>query len=83
MAHRRGLGAVHSRRPKRRPRQSAETGLRQYIGTGRYRQITLAQRALAIREKALGPEHPETSPRSTIWAELYRASSAYAKAEPL
>jgi Tetratricopeptide repeat len=34
----------------------------QYYATGRYQEaIPLAQRALAIREKALGLEHPDTA----------------------
>src|SRR5262245_41160058 len=56
----------------------------QYFETRRYQQaITLAQRALAIREKALGPEHPDTAVSLNILGELYRVTGAYAKAEPL
>jgi CHAT domain-containing protein len=56
----------------------------QYYATGRYQQaIPLAQRALAIREKALGPEHPDTAAALNNLAALYRATGAYAKAEPL
>ena len=35
------------------------------------------------REKALGPEHPDTATSLNNLAELYRATGAYAQAEPL
>ena len=41
------------------------------------------QRALAIGEKALGPEHPEVGTRLNNLAMLYRAQRRYAEAEPL
>ena len=41
------------------------------------------QRALAIREKALGPEHPDTATSLNNLAVLYEAMGAYAQAEPL
>ena len=51
---------------------------------GRYEEaIPLAQRALAIHEKALGPEHPDTVRSLNNLAGLYEATDAYAKAEPL
>ena len=43
----------------------------------------LYQRALAIREKALGPEHPDTATSLNNLAVLYEAMGDYAKAEPL
>ena len=43
----------------------------------------LYQRALKIREKALGPEHPETAASLNNLAQLYREMGDYAKAEPL
>jgi CHAT domain-containing protein/Tfp pilus assembly protein PilF len=53
-------------------------------GQGSYEAATpLAQRALAIREKALGPEHSKTASSLNNLAELYSATGAYAKAEPL
>ncbi len=56
----------------------------QLYGAGRYEEaIPLAQRALAIREKALGPEHPDTAVSLNNLAELYSATGDYAKAEPL
>jgi tetratricopeptide (TPR) repeat protein/CHAT domain-containing protein len=39
--------------------------------------------ALAIRERALGPDHPETATRLNILARLYQDQREYAKAEPL
>src|SRR5215472_8560592 len=51
---------------------------------GRYSEaIPLAQRALAIREKVLGPEHPDTATSLNNLAELYKETGAYAQAEPL
>ena len=41
------------------------------------------QRALSIREKALGPDHPDTATSLNNLAVLYRTQGAYAKAEPL
>ena len=38
---------------------------------------------LAIREKALGPEHPEVGQSLNNLAELYRAQGKYVEAEPL
>jgi CHAT domain-containing protein len=43
----------------------------------------LYQRALAIYEKTLGPEHPNTATSLNNLAELYDAMGAYGKAEPL
>src|SRR4030095_6572230 len=43
----------------------------------------LHQRALAIREKALGPEHPAVAGPLNNLADLYNAKGDYAKAEPL
>ncbi len=56
----------------------------QLYNQGRYADaIPLAERALAIREKALGPEHPDVATSLSSLAELYRATGAYAKAELL
>jgi tetratricopeptide (TPR) repeat protein len=41
------------------------------------------ERALAIREKVLGPEHPDTARSLNNLAFIYDATGAYAKAEPL
>jgi tetratricopeptide (TPR) repeat protein len=43
----------------------------------------LYTRALAIREKVLAPEHPDTLVSLNNLAGVYRALGAYAKAEPL
>jgi tetratricopeptide (TPR) repeat protein len=43
----------------------------------------LYQRALAIREKTLGPEHPDVAQSLNNLAGLYYAQGQYAKAEPL
>ena len=55
-----------------------------YVTTGAYVQAEpLFQRALAIREKVLGPEHPDTAHSLNNLAGLYRTTGAYAQAEPL
>jgi tetratricopeptide (TPR) repeat protein len=41
------------------------------------------KRALAIYEKALGPDHPNLAASLNNLAELYRAQGRYADAEPL
>ena len=45
--------------------------------------IPLAQQVLAIREKALGPNHPDIAEALNDLAELYRSQGRYAEAEPL
>src|SRR6516162_3402663 len=45
--------------------------------------MPLAQRALAIQEKALGPNHPSVAVSLNNLAELYQAEGRYAEAEPL
>ena len=55
-----------------------------YITTGAYAKVEpLLLRALAIREEALGPEHPDTAQSRDNLAGLYNITGAYAKAEPL
>jgi CHAT domain-containing protein/tetratricopeptide (TPR) repeat protein len=50
----------------------------------RYKEaMPLAQQAVAITEKALGPEHPDTATSLNDLANLYQATGAYAQAEPL
>ena len=52
----------------------------QYYAMGRYGEaIQLAQRALAILEKARGPDHPDTATALDNLAELYRTTGAYAR----
>ena len=56
----------------------------QLFGQGRYAEaVPLAQRGLAIVEKAHGPEHPDTGTRLNNLAELYRALGRYDDALPL
>ena len=43
----------------------------------------LFKEALQIRQKVLGPEHPDTAQSLNNLAELYQAMGDYAKAEPL
>jgi tetratricopeptide (TPR) repeat protein len=43
--------------------------------------VPLVQRALAIREKALGPEHPDVAASLDALAGLYRAQGQYRDAE--
>src|SRR5215475_14056908 len=43
----------------------------------------MAERALELREKALGPEHPDVAQSLNNLAILYRLKGDYAKAEPL
>ena len=43
----------------------------------------LYKRALAIMEKALGPEHPDVGAALNNLAELYRNQGRHAEAEPL
>ena len=63
---------------------SASTTWRRFTSDGRLRQSrTALQRALAIREKALGAEHPDTANSLNNLAALYWAMGDYAKAEPL
>jgi CHAT domain-containing protein len=54
------------------------------IEAGRYREaVPFAERALAIRERLVGPDHPETAVALDNLAEIHRAAEAYSKAEPL
>ena len=55
-----------------------------YQTEGKYTEAeSLYKRALAIREKALGPEHPSVARSLNNLAGLYRAQGRYAEAEPL
>ena len=55
-----------------------------YLNQGKYAQAEpLLQRSLAIREKGLGPEHPDVAQSLNNLAELYRTQGKYAEAEPL
>ena len=55
-----------------------------YHAQGKYAEAEpLYQRALAIRENALEPEHPDVATSLNNLAELYRAQGKYAESEPL
>ena len=55
-----------------------------FCSQGRYAEAEpLLRRALAIDEKALGPEHPDTAATLNSLAELYNKQGRYAEAEPL
>jgi CHAT domain-containing protein/Tfp pilus assembly protein PilF len=51
---------------------------------GRFKDaVSLAERSLAIREKALGPEHPDVAIALIGLAEQYKATGDYTRAIPL
>ncbi len=53
-------------------------------GEGKYdAALPLAGRVLGIREKALGPDHPDVATALNNLAALYKAKGDYTKAEPL
>ena len=55
-----------------------------YDDQGRYAEAEpLYKRALAIQEKALGPDHPDVATALNNLAVLYRHQGRYAEAEPL
>ena len=54
-----------------------------YRAQGKYAEAEpLYKRALGIREKALGPDHPDVATGLNNLAELYRVQGKYAEAEP-
>jgi CHAT domain-containing protein/endonuclease YncB( thermonuclease family) len=56
----------------------------QLYQAGRYAEaVPLAQKVLAIREKALGPEHPDVAQALNNLAMLYQAQGDYGRAAPL
>jgi tetratricopeptide (TPR) repeat protein len=56
----------------------------EYLKQGRYSEAEpLFKRALAINEKALGPDHPGTTQGLNNLAVLYRTQGRYGEAEPL
>jgi CHAT domain-containing protein len=56
----------------------------QLLKEGKYTEgIPLAERALAIREKVLGKEHPDVAQSLNNLARLYKDQGSYQKAEPL
>ncbi|WP_347232741.1 tetratricopeptide repeat protein [Chloracidobacterium thermophilum] len=55
-----------------------------YANQGQYAQAEpLSKRALAIREKALGSNHPDVATALRNLAQLYRATKRIAEAEQL
>ena len=55
-----------------------------YYSKGRYDKAeSMHQRALALREKVLGPEHPEVAQSLSNLAELYRVLARYDRAKSL
>ena len=55
-----------------------------YQSQGRYAEAEpLFKRSLAIREKALGPDHPDVGTSLNNLAVLYQSQGRYADAEPL
>jgi CHAT domain-containing protein len=55
-----------------------------YYAQGRYAEAEpLYKRSLSIREKGLGPDHPDVGGSLNNLAALYRAQGRYAEAEPL
>src|SRR5262245_31769633 len=68
--------------------QDAATALdrkvQELYGAGKFSEaIPLARRVLAIREKALGPYHPDVATSLNNLATLYQGQGRYADAEPL
>src|SRR5690349_18622616 len=60
------------------------TQIRKLFDEGKYADaVPLAQRALAVRENELGPDHPDVAISLNNLAELYRAQGRYVDAEPL
>jgi tetratricopeptide (TPR) repeat protein len=56
----------------------------QLAQAGKYAEATdVAQRALALAERQLGPDHPAVGIRLNMLALLYRTQGRYAEAEPL
>jgi tetratricopeptide (TPR) repeat protein len=56
----------------------------QTYSEGRYTDaLPLAKRVLAIREKVLGPKHPDVATSLHNLAEVYRSQGRYSDAEPL
>ncbi|MEZ5578736.1 MAG: tetratricopeptide repeat protein [Candidatus Competibacteraceae bacterium] len=63
---------------------SSVNNLALYQSQGRYGDAEpLYQRALAAREKVLGPEHPDTLSSVNNLAGLYQSQGRYGEAEPL
>jgi CHAT domain-containing protein len=64
-------------------RKLHEQAVNLYLG-GKYREgIPIAERALDIREQALGSEHPDSAASMRNLVQLYRVTGAFSKAEAL
>jgi len=61
---------------------NSQASLRQILGDFKSAE-PLFRRALAAREAALGPDHPETATSLNNLANLYKSQGRYAEAEPL
>jgi tetratricopeptide (TPR) repeat protein len=56
----------------------------QLYGQGKYKEaVTVAEEALALAERGLGKEHPNTLTNVNNLALLYQAQGRYPEAEPL
>ena len=84
-----GLGQGHSTGAQKRPAELEEAEklngqVIELYRAGRYEEaVPAAERALAIFEKAMGPEHPDAAAAANNLALVYDAKGDYAKAEPL
>lgn len=86
-----GIRPSHAQAPASPPPQTAleeATQLTQQVEKlyqeGKYRDaMAPALRALALREKALGPSHPAVGESLSNLGVLYQTQGAYARAEPL
>jgi tetratricopeptide (TPR) repeat protein len=65
------------------PRSAGAQGVRCLTSSKKSRALSFYERALAIREKALGPWHLDVATSLNNLAELHRESGDYARAEPL
>jgi tetratricopeptide (TPR) repeat protein len=67
-----------------RKAETLSTQVYQLYQAGKYAEaIPLARRALTLREKALGPGHPDVGKTLDILAVLYDSLDRYGEAEPL
>ena len=70
--------------PPRHGHQPQQPGGAATESQGQYAEAEpLFRRALAIREQALGPDHPDTATSLNNLADLYDSQGRYAEAEPL
>ena len=56
----------------------------QLFGQGKYNEaVAIQEKALALAERVLGPEHPDTLKSVNSLGNLYKAQGRYGEAEPL